>query len=301
MAAIPVYLLTGFLGAGKTTTLNSILNLPEIAGQNVALIINEFGKLGVDGKLVQEGDYTKYEINKGSLFCICTKTDFLKTLDELANKIKPDIVIIEATGIAETRDIEGFITEPHLKDKFKVRANICIVDAVNYTKTVPFVKAVAAQVQWADGLVINKTDLVDDTQVNTLKEVLAGSNGTAKITDSEFGRIKFDFISSLEHRSNIEGQVEEPPKDVIAVSIENDWELDKQKFESALENMGQKLLRVKGNVCFLDGVEYIEGVCDKIDFTGANSKLPEKTAFTIIVWQLGKEEVLGIFENCQAG
>ena len=83
MKAIDVYILTGYLGAGKTTTLNRLIGAERFAGKKLALIINEFGKMGVDGQLLLPGDYTKYEINKGSIFCICTKTDFLKALDSI--------------------------------------------------------------------------------------------------------------------------------------------------------------------------------------------------------------------------
>ncbi|MCE5273144.1 GTP-binding protein, partial [bacterium] len=77
MSRIPIILLTGYLGAGKTTLLNHLLSRPEIRERNVALIINEFGELGVDGRLVEAGTRPVYELNKGSLFCVCIKTDFL--------------------------------------------------------------------------------------------------------------------------------------------------------------------------------------------------------------------------------
>ncbi len=299
MEGIPVYLLTGFLGAGKTTALNHILRLPEIASKKIALIINEFGKLGVDGKLIEAGDYAKYEINKGSLFCICTKTDFLKALKELADEVKPELVIIEATGIAETLDIEGFIREPHLHGVFEVKANICLVDAENYTKTAPYLKAVNSQVQWADGIIINKADMVDTDELEKLKRILAGINPRAKMVSCEYGGVGFDFIDGLEH-GQVDGQLAlEPPKDVIAVSFERDGEVDKNRFVDSLERLGEKLLRLKGNVNFASGLEYVEGVNGKVVYKQANTQLPAKTALTVIVWKLGKDEVNDIFEPCR--
>ena len=138
MTPIPVILLTGYLGAGKTTLLNHLLAQPEVAEKKLVLIINEFGQLGVDGQLLQPGSYTRYEINKGSLFCICTKVDFIKALQEISRSIHPDLVLIEATGIAQTGDIEAFMSEPVVKDKFAIQANVCVVDALNFIKVVPF-------------------------------------------------------------------------------------------------------------------------------------------------------------------
>jgi len=298
MDAIPVYLLTGYLGAGKTTTLNYMLSRPEMVDQKIALIINEFGKLGVDGKIVKKGDYAKYEINKCSLFCICTKTDFLRTLEDLVTNVKPDMVIIEATGIAETRDIESFVSEPHLKDKFKVRANLCIVDALHYTKVAPFLRAVDSQVHWADGILINKSDAVAVAEVERLKKILAKINSRADIRVSQFGAVGWEFINSLTHKVWDDEYVEQPPKDVIAVSFDSDALVDYAKFATVLQNMGEKLLRLKGNIKFADGIKFVESVSEKITYCDGNADLPAKTAFTIIVWQLGKEEVVELVESC---
>ena len=102
MKPIDVYILTGFVGAGKTTALNGLLRNQTLVSTNPALIINEFGKIGVDGALVEQRDLTRYEINKGSIFCICTKTDFLKALSEIVESGVHQTLLIEATGIAET-------------------------------------------------------------------------------------------------------------------------------------------------------------------------------------------------------
>jgi G3E family GTPase len=85
---IPVIIFTGYLGAGKTTSLNTLLNTDWVKSKNIALIINEFGSVGVDGKLVEPGNYAKYEINRGSIFCICTKTDFVKYMTDISENIK---------------------------------------------------------------------------------------------------------------------------------------------------------------------------------------------------------------------
>ena len=119
MNGIPLLLLTGYLGAGKTTLLNHLLARPSIRGKNVSLIINEFGELGVDGRLVDSGARPLYELNKGSLFCVCIRTDFLDVLETIVNGGKPDLVLVEATGVAEPRDIESMLDEPHLAGKFR--------------------------------------------------------------------------------------------------------------------------------------------------------------------------------------
>jgi G3E family GTPase len=94
-----VFLITGFLGSGKTTLLNRIIaRFPK--DKKLTILMNEFGEIGIDGTLVEGDDIDMMEISRGSIFCVCVKTDFIKGLYELNTKIKPDILLMESTGVA---------------------------------------------------------------------------------------------------------------------------------------------------------------------------------------------------------
>ncbi len=173
---LDVMVITGYLGAGKSTLLKYLLGLPEIAHRKPALVINEFGQEGVDGRLFDDLGYPLFEINRGSLFCICTKTEFVQALTEIL-ELRPGMVLVEATGVAETRDIESILTLPQLSGRFRVRANLCVVDAQKFTQVAPFLKAARMQVATADGLVINKIDLVAEHALASLQQLLAEMNG----------------------------------------------------------------------------------------------------------------------------
>ncbi|MBC2745103.1 MAG: hypothetical protein HGJ93_19285 [Desulfosarcina sp.] len=98
-ATTSVYLITGFLGSGKTTLLNRIIqSFPK--DRKLMILMNEFGDIGVDGTLVDDDDLAMLEISKGSIFCVCVKTDFIKGLMDIAQRMQPDVLIIEATGVA---------------------------------------------------------------------------------------------------------------------------------------------------------------------------------------------------------
>ena len=100
-----VYLITGFLGSGKTTLLNRIIKrFPK--NKKLTLLVNEFGEVGVDGTLVEGDDIDMMEISKGSIFCVCVKTDFIKGLYELNSKVQPDVMLIESTGVANPSDLK---------------------------------------------------------------------------------------------------------------------------------------------------------------------------------------------------
>jgi G3E family GTPase len=294
--AIPVITFTGYLGAGKTTALNALLKTPWVRSKSVALIINEFGSVGVDGKIIEPGSYPKYEINRGSIFCICTKTDFVKYLTEISGNIKPDLLIIEATGIAETRDIESFIKEPHLKGMFKVKANLCILDAVNFTKTAPYFKPVTSQLRWADCVIINKTDLVSDTELERLKALAADYNGKAKIITAERGVFDPGFIDDIEHIVRDEQALETAPEPIFSLSFSEKKKVDEKALLNLIEELGQKLLRLKGNIDFTETDEYFEVVAGEILRGPASANL-DKTAFAVIAWQCDKEELQKKFES----
>ena len=297
MTAIPVYILTGCLGAGKTTMLNQLLREPRFASRKLAIIINEFGKMGVDAKLLDPGSYSKYEINKGSLFCICTQADVLKALDEIAADDSIEALLIEATGVAETRDIEGFVLEKHFAGRFEIKANVCLVDVVNYTKTAPFLKTVNAQLRQADGLIITKADLVPASDVEQLGIIISAINPHVPIAVAGSEQENADFVESLKHR-DISGELtESPPADIIAVSMQSDSPVNKAAFLKAIGSFGQRILRLKGNVAFDDGMEFIETVFDRVIHKSACEELGKSTAFTVIGWQTTKDELTKAFEN----
>ncbi|OQX85612.1 hypothetical protein B6D60_07540 [candidate division KSB1 bacterium 4484_87] len=298
MKPIPILLLTGYLGAGKTTLLNHLLNLPSIRSKKIALIINEFGSLGVDGSLIQPGDFDKFELNKGSLFCICIKTDFIKTLDTIANEVKPDLVIIEATGVAETSDLEEFIDSPNLQEQFEISANVGLVDAENFVKILPFMRAARSQVEWADGIVINKIDKVEPFAVDELEKVLRDLNPHAPIVRVSFGQIPDDFLGTLTHQRKRGAMATMPPGNIYALSFQTDEKIDAESFRELLSELGTKILRLKGTVAFEKGrrfVEVVHGQYSEKSIEENTSSTPK--GLTVIGWQMGRNEMQEKFEK----
>ena len=296
MSRIPILLLTGYLGAGKTSLLNHLLSQPEIKNQNLALIINEFGALGVDGQFIKEGKYRKFELNKGSLFCICIKTDFIKTLEEI-NSIQPDLLIIEATGVAATRDIENFLDAPNLTDQFCIRANLCLIDCLNFTKTAPFLKAVNEQVRWADGLVLNKVDLIEKRELEKLKLILTEMNSEAPQVETSYGEIPDGFVGSLSHNIRSEPFLQTPPDPIFSLALKTEKKVSFDKFSNLIKEKMDKLLRLKGHIDFGDGTEFVELVGENLTIGEKKSKLKTGTAFTVIAWQATDKELEQQFES----
>lgn len=292
---IPVLMITGYLGAGKTTLLNQVLRLPEIREKRLALIINEFGSIGVDGARVDADTVPTFELNKGSLFCICIKTDFLKVLSEIKDAVRPDLVIVEATGIAEPRDLESFVKEPHLQGQFAVKANLCVVDAPNFIKVLPMLRAARAQAEQADGFVVNKCDLAGEKERAVLREVLAEVNPDAPAVETTHGRIPEGFIESLQHLPREGGALTAPPDPLFSEAFVPQGTVDHVRFRAALDGLSENILRLKGHLDFGDGLRYVEVVCG--DYLESDAEPGAAPGLVVIAWKMRQGELRDAVEE----
>jgi G3E family GTPase len=183
-----VYLITGFLGSGKTTFLNRLIrNFPE--GRKLTILMNEFGEVGVDGAVVERDDLSVMEISKGSIFCICVKTDFIKGLLQLARTIQPDILIMESTGVANPADLKKDLALPIFHGCFRLVEQVCLIDAVNFFDEYQTFPSVEKQLESSTLFLINKTDLASPEQRGQIKAILAQYHTTPRCYETTYGQL----------------------------------------------------------------------------------------------------------------
>ncbi len=167
-----VYLITGFLGSGKTTFLNRIINaFPQ--DKQLMILMNEFGDLGVDGALVEGDDLDMLEISRGSIFCVCVKTDFIKGLMDIARNKQPDVLIIEATGVANPTDLKKDLHLSIFKGQFHLKEQFCIIDAANFEDAYDTFTSVEKQIESATVFIINKVDEADGATIERVRQIVA--------------------------------------------------------------------------------------------------------------------------------
>lgn len=264
-ARLPTILLTGFLGAGKTTFLNKLLDHLRKRPERVCLIINEFGKTGIDAGLVSAGPETIHEVNAGSIFCVCTRDNFLAALDGAAAADPPfDLLVIEATGIAATSDLGSYIYGPPLDGRIRVAENVCVVDAANFHKVRATLPAATNQVEEASLLVLNKADLVDSRRLGELQRELHELNPRTPVHvavqgDVDMDRILGELEAQTEWRAK-RGLAEVPPQAVCSVSLEAEGAIDPAALDRFLDSLPETLLRGKGTLLLPEGTVYQEWV-----------------------------------------
>ena len=190
-----VYLLSGFLGSGKTTLLKHLLEThPE--NERVAVLMNEFGKAGVDGDVVRKNGLEIIEISRGSIFCACAKGDFLRGLYTILKDYRPTILLVEASGVADTTDMKKDLGHGMLHDYYRFAGNICVIDAQHFEDWLDLFNAVIKQTEAATQLIINKTDLVTPEEADALEKHLHELNPTAQITRATFGNVPWSVFRS---------------------------------------------------------------------------------------------------------
>ena len=166
-----VYLIAGFLGSGKTTFLNRIIDrFPK--DKKLTILMNEFGKIGVDGTLIEGDDIDMMEISRGSIFCVCVKTDFIKGLYELSTTVRPDVLIIESTGVANPSDLKRDIELPIFNNRFQFMEQFCIIDAAHFLDAYNAYASLEKQIASSSVFIINKTDLASTETIEDTKEIV---------------------------------------------------------------------------------------------------------------------------------
>lgn len=177
---IPVTVLTGYLGSGKTTLLNRILS--ENHGRRYAVIVNEFGEIGIDNDLVVESDEEIYEMNNGCV-CCTVRGDLIRVVEGLMRRPgRFDAIVVETTGLADPAPVaQTFFMDEDVRTKTALDAVVALVDAKHLPLRLKDSREAEDQIAFADVIVINKTDLVSDTELAEVEAAVRAINPGARI------------------------------------------------------------------------------------------------------------------------
>jgi G3E family GTPase len=281
---IPVTVLTGYLGAGKTTLLNRILSEPH--GKKYAVIVNEFGEIGIDNDLVVGADEEVFEMNNGCI-CCTVRGDLIRIIDGLMRrKGKFDAIIVETTGLADPAPVaQTFFVDENVGKKAKLDAVVTVADAKWLRDRLRDAPEAKNQIAFADVILLNKTDLVSDAELREVEARIRGINPYATLhrtqraqipLDAVLGRNAFDLERILEiepafldaddhdhhhdhdhgHAHSHGGLKHYHDEDMQSISLSTEAPLDPDKFFPFIQNLvqveGPNILRCKGIVALKD-------------------------------------------------
>jgi G3E family GTPase len=189
----PVTVLTGYLGAGKTTLLNRILSEPH--GKKYAVIVNEFGEIGIDNDLVVGADEEVFEMNNGCV-CCTVRGDLIRILEGLMRrKGKFDAIIVETTGLADPAPVaQTFFIDEEVGRKARLDAVVTVADAKWLTTRLKDAPEAKSQIAFADVVLLNKTDLVTGEELEEVEARIRGLNPYARVIRTEKCRVPLDAV-----------------------------------------------------------------------------------------------------------
>lgn len=260
----PVTVLTGYLGAGKTTLLNRILTEPH--GKEFAVIVNEFGEVGIDNDLIVESDEDVFEMNNGCI-CCTVRGDLIRIIEGLMRRPgRFDGILIETTGLADPAPVaQTFFVDEDVRSKTLLDSIITVVDAKHLLGEIDRAHEAQEQLAFADTIILNKTDLVSDDDLAAVEQRIRRINPTASIIRSTrcdvdisslLDRKAFDLDHILEIEPDFLDCTHEHEHDdhVTSFSLVENEPMDPGKFlnwmQSTVQAFGMDMLRMKGIISF---------------------------------------------------
>lgn len=297
MSAIPLQLVTGFLGSGKTTFLKNYLD--EFSGQRkIGIIQNEFSEVNVDSFELQQKntDFRILEVNNGSVFCVCLLGSFIGSLAAFIDQHQPDELILEASGMSDPLSVGQIFQSPLLKNKVYLDHVWCLADALNFEKISTLQTRVAHQIRIADTIVVNKSDLAED-KIDAVIQRIRNLNPFATILATSFARIDFNGKKPVMKFFPTGEKAENGRPDIESLVFKSNRPISPEKLDEFLKLIHAECIRSKGYINLTSGAKvFLQGSFEQFTIQEVES-FAAPTEF-VVIGSFAKEQTYQkLFEN----
>ena len=292
-----LYLLTGFLGAGKTTFLSKVLD--DLSNNRVAVIMNEFGKVGIDGTIIQKEGMELVELNRGSIFCSCLQLSFVSALVEMADR-DMEYVFVESSGLADPSNIGEFLeaVKAAKGDVYDYSGALCIVDGVNFLDQVEDIETVERQLKFCHLVILSKVDLIDEEKLNKVKAKIKEINPKVDIVESINGKVDYDFLKEdliKDGWLGVEDSTNTPENRPKTLILTYEGKTTKEKLSQFIDSIKDDCYRVKGFFQLEDGWNQVDVVGKRIDYKPTDKG--EENSQLVIISKIGPQILRAIFNT----
>jgi G3E family GTPase len=294
MALTLLTLITGPLGSGKTTLLRRIL---QLTGRKIAVLINEFGELAIDSKVIQGKNVRITELAGG---CVCCSLigEFDAAIREIIDTVQPELIIVETTGLAEpdalVMDIQDNLPQVRLDGV------ICIADADAMVRFPRLGHTARLQMETADIIVINKLDLIDSGQLEEIELKIRKINARALLFRTVHCNVEIDLLFGLDLERHMERSIHKHQSTMEFFTFQSNGMLELKKFEAWTQSLPQEIYRAKGFLNCQEGgylFNYVAGRWELEDFPS------DKTQIVFIGENINRhrERILHSLKLCEVG
>lgn len=277
-----LYLITGFLGAGKTTFLKNFIRL--FAGQKIQLIINEFGQEGVDGALLSDLGAYLNEISGGSVFCSCRLDQFEKVLHQSAD-VHADVILVEASGLSDPTGVRKLFSQTDRFPHIDYQGAVCLVDAVRFPKVYATARTSVKQLASSDVALVNKVDRASPEQLEQTLSLIHGQRPDMPVIQTTFGAVGADILDTLDGAHKLPEADMPLTADLtlrkLMVTISP--EITPYALQKFIEMFIEMTFRVKGFVQTTEGLYLADCVGNVVSLTPYTGKVPAEKIGHLVV------------------
>lgn len=286
---IEIYVVSGFLGSGKTTFLTKFIE--TFTGRKVGILVNELGTVSIDGILIEKNGIQMTEITNGSIYCYCKQGDFIQVLKSFSTT-DIDVLIIENSGMADPSNIHGLLKQGEEVGgrTYDYKGAICILDAMTFLNHVEVLPSIGNQVRCSNFIVLNKIDMVNQPQLERCRAKVLEINSEVHVIETMYSEVQLADLEEKLIDNGYDGETTNKCYNkFMSYSMECDGFATREQIETFAESVKSKLYRMKGFVITEAGWLQLDSIEDYVVMKETELLKKQRMTKTKLV-VIGKDE-----------